>query len=98
MIENKLSINRDKTTFAEIMIGKKRARTPGDPPVLNELQPDGSTKLIKTQRETKLLRATIQDNMNWASHMEEGEDALLPDARKSRKQLRYLMVCNWKER
>ena len=87
---NQLSINRTKTTISEIMIGQKRARTPGHPPTLSEFESDGTEKIIKAQSETRLLGANIQDNMSWKAHLDTGEEAMLPEARKKLGILKHL--------
>ena len=47
LTSNKLAINRTKTVIHEVMIGQKRARQDGNPPCLQELDPNGNLKLIK---------------------------------------------------
>ena len=80
---NKLAINRTKTMISEVMIGQKRARTGGTPPTLEEIEPDGSTKIIKCKSEIKLLGITLQDNITWGAHLETGEEAILPELRRT---------------
>ena len=82
MTSNKLTINRLKTTITEVMIGQKRARLAGNPPTLTETDRAGNLKTIYAQSEMRLLGMTIQYNMRWNAHLEEGEDALFPAARK----------------
>ena len=87
---NKLAIKRSKTTIAEIMIGQKRAKLKGSPPVLQERETDGSLKTIKVKKSYTLLGAKIQDNMTWGEHTESGEEALLPMTRRKLGVLRHL--------
>ena len=92
LTSNKLSINRSKTTISEVMLGQKRARLPGTSPTLEKQNPDGSTKIITSQKDTKLLEITIQDNMTLTSHTESGDDALLPATRKKLGALKHLGI------
>ena len=72
------------------MIGQKRARTAGTPPTLIEMETDGTMKTIESQTETKLLGATVQDNITWNAHIDTGAEALLPDTRKTLGIIRYV--------
>ena len=83
LTSNKLAINRSKTTISEVMIGQKRARTPGNPPTLSERDADRTMKIIECQQEVRLLGATLTDNITWTAHIETGEEALLPAIRKT---------------
>ena len=74
----------------EIMIGQKRARQTGNPPFLTETEADGSIKTIKSEQQCRLLGGTLQENMSWAAHLEWGEDALLPAARKKLGVLKHI--------
>ena len=87
---NRLTINRSKTTIAEIMIGQKRARTGGPPPSLEEREKDGSIKTINCKNEVKLLGITLQDNITWGAHLDSGEEAILPELRKTLGILKHL--------
>ena len=92
LTSNHLSINRVKTTLSEIMIGQKRAKTPGHPPSLIERDHNSEEKVIYVQKDTRLLGATLQDNMSWSSHLENGADALLPEARQKLGILKHIGV------
>ena len=72
------------------MIAQKCAKITGLPPSLVEQNPDGSQKQIKTKKDIRLLSMNLQDNMTWSAHMEEGQDALLPAARKKLGVLKHL--------
>ena len=87
---NKLAINRTKTTIAEIMVGQKRVKLKDQPPTLTERETDGTMKIIKCQTEVRLLGASISDNLLWDAHIETGQDALLPAVRKSLGILRHI--------
>ena len=56
------------------MRGQTWARTPGDPYFLTERKSDGGLKTIQAKKDTRLLGATLQDNLRWASHVETGEE------------------------
>ena len=90
LVANKLAINRSKTMIQELMIPQKRAKLAGDPPLLTETNPDGTTKLIRSEEQTRLLGGTLQDNMSWGAHLEWGEEALIPAARKKLGVLKHL--------
>ena len=87
---NRLKINRTKTTIQEIMIGQKRARQTGSPPTLSEINPDGTTKIITSKPQCRLLGGTLQENMSWAANLEWGEDALIPAARQKLGVLKHI--------
>ena len=82
LVANKLAINRNKTMIQEIMIPQKRAKLAGEQPILTELNKDGTTKIIRSEQQTRLLGGTLQENMSWGAHLEWGDEALIPAARK----------------
>ena len=72
------------------MIGQKRAKVKGSPPVLHEPEQDGTMNTISAKKEIILLGANLQDNMGWGSHLETGEEAMIPEARKKLGILKHL--------
>ena len=72
------------------MIPQKRARQRDVPPVLIERERDGSEKIIKSEKELRILGGTMQDNMSWGAHLDWGEEALLPAARQKLGVLKHL--------
>ena len=87
---NRLSINKTKTMISEIMIKQKRSRLRGSPPELVTHREDGTEKIIKSLKECRLLGGTFQDNLSWNAHIETGEEALVPEARKKLGVLKHL--------
>ena len=65
------------------MIGQKRARTVGAPPSLEERNKDGEMTTINCKTEVKLLGITLKDNITWGAHLDSGEEAILPELRKT---------------
>ena len=74
----------------EVMIGQKRARQAGHPPVLHEREASGRVKLITAEQQCRLLGGNLQDNMAWGARLHWGEEALLPAVRKHLGVLKHL--------
>ena len=87
---NRLSMNRTKTTINEIMIKQKRARLSGQPPTLTTIDNKGELKIITVDKSTSLLGGNIGDNLSWNQHLETGEKAALPKIRKQLEALKLL--------
>ena len=82
MTANKLAVNVSKTTLTEYMIKQKRGRTNGNPPSLRvEIKP-GVWKDIMDSSTSRILGATLQNNMTWQAHLQTAEKAILPEARR----------------
>ena len=81
LANNKLSINKDKTTLNEIMIKQKRTRTPGQTPTLDVVDSKGEPKQLTSDKFTRILGGNIGDNLSWKYHLETGEKPLLPRLR-----------------
>ena len=73
------------------MLKQKRGRTNGEPPslVVPGTEP-GTMKVLKNRKSNIIMRANIQENLLWSSHLETGEKALLPLIRKQLGRLRHL--------
>ena len=63
---------------------QKRAKITGSPPSLTVLTPQNTSKTITAGKSTLLLGATLQDNSTWQSHLELGENALIPKIRRKK--------------
>ena len=61
------------------MIQQKRARCRGNPPELVTVKEFGTLKLIKSQKDCKLLGGTFQDNLAWNYHIDSEPDVLVPE-------------------
>ena len=68
----------------------KRMRITDTAPSLIEHNPHGLVKVITAQKDIKLLGITLQDNLTWSSHIENGTDALFPAAQKKLGVLKHL--------
>ena len=64
------------------MMKQKMARIHGEPPSISVLDQDNNMKTIKAGKDTLLLGATLQDNTTWQSHLETGDNALIPKIRR----------------
>ena len=82
LMDNKLVINKEKTTITEVMIRQKRVHITGQPPSLSVLDNDNSEKELNAEKYTRLLGGNISDNLCWNDHLETGEKALLLRLRK----------------
>ena len=80
---NHMIINSDKTVITEIMNYQKRNRLPGDPPTLEVVMADNTTKVIEAHNYIRILGINISNDMRWNEHLESGKDALLPSIRKT---------------
>ena len=69
---------------------QKRARIPGSPPSLTVITPQNTTKVITAGKNILLLGATLQDNSTWQSHLETGNNALIPKIRKKLGAIKYI--------
>ena len=89
---NRLNLNREKTTISEIMSQQKRTRTIGSPPKLIVKDKNNLDKEITSMDYTRLLGCNISIDLRWSHHLESGEKALLP---RLRKQLGAIKLLSW---
>ena len=87
---NKLSINKTKTTILEIMIKQKRQRVTGPAPELRTVDENREEKIITSGKSTCVLGCNFQDNLSWKEHIISGEKPLLTEARKKLGALKHL--------
>ena len=80
--DNKLTVNRDKTTINEIMIHQKRAKLSDSPPTLTVKDKDGQDKTLSVRQYTRLLGGNVSNNLTWTHHIESGDKAMIPQLRK----------------
>ena len=85
---NKLTINMTKTSLMEIMMKQKRSKLKGEPPTL-QVRSNLEIKVIKSKTECFLLGGTLQNNMSWQSHIDNGEMAILQRMRSKIGALRF---------
>ena len=55
LMDNKLVINKEKTTITEVMIHQKRVHITGQPPSLSVLDNDNSEEELNSEKYTRLL-------------------------------------------
>ena len=79
---NRLTVNEGKTIICKMMLKQKCTRMKENPPSLTVNTTDGETKTIHPKKDSILLGATLQKNTTWQSHLNKGENALLPKMRK----------------
>ena len=82
LTDNKLVVNRDKTTITEIMIHQKRSKLRGVPPSLVVPDKRNNLKLLSAGKYTRLLGGNLSDNLCWNEQLESGDKSLLPRIRK----------------
>ena len=87
---NFLTVNQGKTIICELMVKQKRTRMTEVPPSLNVITNEGIVKTIHPKRDTLLLGCTLQQNTTWQSHLNIGENALIPKLRKKLGSLKYV--------
>ena len=63
LTDNKLIINREKTTITEVMIRQKRAKLQGEPPSMMVLDKHNNPKHLTAGKYTRLLGGTLV--MTW---------------------------------
>ena len=80
--DNKLVINLSKTSVTECLVQQKKGRNPGTPPSLLVTGDTGEDEEVPDKGCTRILGANLQANMGWYKHLETGEKAILPQARK----------------
>ena len=80
--DNRLKINRDKTTILEVIIRQKRAKIEGQPPTLSVTGKDNNLKTLYCGKYTRLLGGNISNNLCWDEHLESGKKSILPRLRK----------------
>ena len=72
------------------MVHQKKARTPGQPPSLTTTDDAGKLKIIKAEKNTRILGCNIQENIHWQGHLETGEKPALPDLQRKLGAIRHL--------
>ena len=88
---NHLTINTTKTVLQESIMYHKETKIGGAPITLDTWDPITEvTKTITSNRYHRALGLTVQESTSWKSHMEEGEDALLPCLRSKLDMLKYI--------
>ena len=80
--DNKLVINLSKTSVTECIVQQKKGKNPGNPPSLVVRGETGEDKEVSDKGCTRILGANLQANLGWYKHLETGEKAILPQARK----------------
>ena len=58
------------------MTRQKQARPGGQPPEIQVLKDDNTTKTTMASKNTTLLGGTLHQNSTWQGHLEIGEDPL----------------------
>ena len=85
-----MTVNPTKTLLWEFMLKQKACKTKGEPPQLITFDNQGNTKLIIACQHEKCLGSTLQNNLQWQSLLETGNDPLLPALRNKLRILKYL--------
>ena len=80
---NELVVNLEKTNILETMMKQKRSLMKGRQPQLSVIKQNGEMETITPQEEIRLLGVNIKQNLTWNSHLEQGENALIPGIRKT---------------
>ena len=87
---NKLTVNKLKTVLQELMLKQKRCKIQGSPPYLVTLDDKGDIKVVKAAKSSILLGGSIQNDLQWQSHLETGEAPLLSALRQKLGALKHI--------
>ena len=81
LTENRLVMNREKTTLTEIMISQKRSKIKGTAPTLIVKDKNYEIKTLVAGKYVRLLGGNVSNNLCWTEHLEVGDKAILPRLR-----------------
>ena len=87
---NRLSINKSKTTLQEMMLVQRKCKQKGEPPHLDVITDKGDNKRVKVKTQNIFLGATLQENLKWSGHIENGEEPMLSSLRKKLGSLKFM--------